>query len=75
MCFSAGRSSGSSSGGAAVPAPAPNAPIPAPEPPKIGESRREENLANFGSETPEYRVRRSKKNKPEVGPAGGPIQM
>lgn len=77
MCFLGGGGSQQSSSTQApnVPAPAPAAPVPAPEPPKIGETRREENLSNYGSESPEYRVRRKKNAKPEVGPQGGPIQM
>lgn len=43
-----------------TPAAAPVAPLPAPKAPDIGETRREENISNFGTDTPSYRVTRKK---------------
>lgn len=64
-----------------TPAAAPAAPLPTPDAPKIGETREEENLKNFGSDAPRYRVRTDadygvdRSNRPNVAPSGGPIKM
>lgn len=43
-----------------TPAAAPAAPLPAPKAPLVGETRRDENIAAFGQDTPTYRVTRKK---------------
>lgn len=40
-----------------TPAAAPAAPLPVAEEPTIGDTRRQENLKNFGKDTPSYRSR------------------
>lgn len=90
MCFFGGGSGGGGGGTntteVVTPAPAPSAPLPAPDAPKIGETRRDENLKNFGTENPQYRVRGSSRDdeeyrvertgkRPKVGASGNPIRM
>lgn len=56
MCFFGGG--GGSNSQPEAPAAAPAAPLPAADAPKIGQTRRDENIRNFGAEDgPNYRVR------------------
>lgn len=58
-----------------TPAKAPDAPLPAPDEPTIGETRRDENVKNFGQEEVPYRVTRvNRDGKPGATPSG-PISM
>lgn len=57
MCFFGG---GGGQKEPETPAASPAAPLPAADAPKIGQTRRDENIRNFGSEDgPNYRVRSS----------------
>lgn len=70
MCFGGGKAQETE-----TPARAPDAPLPAPDDPEIGQTRRDENVANFGQDDVPYRVTRvNRDGKPGVAPSG-PIQM
>lgn len=58
MCFA------KKSKAAPAPAAAPAAPLPPPDEEDIGGGRREENIDNFGSARPTYRVKRDGGSKP-----------
>lgn len=54
MCFGGGGGNSQPE----TPAASPAAPLPAADAPKVGQTRRDENIRNFGSEDgPNYRVR------------------
>lgn len=55
------------------PAAAPAPPLEAAEVPKVGDTRREETMAAFGTDAPNYRAKRGSK-KTTVTPSA-PIQM
>lgn len=59
MCFKSPK--------ATTPAKAPAAPLEGADPAEIGETRRDENEENFGSDTPDYRVERPT-GKPSLAP-------
>lgn len=46
-----------------TPAASPAAPLPVAEEPTIGDTRRQENLKNFGKDTPTYRAREDGSSK------------
>jgi len=75
MCFFGGGG-GSANSQPETPAAAPAAPLPAADAPKIGQTRRDENIRNFGAEDgPNYRVRTGANGTEEEdyrvdGPAG-----